>query len=122
MIQFTIKGVCYSMKNSKTLTWRGGRIRTIKHEAAIRFENDFLIQVPPEAKRRLANPVRVTVRVWYPSRRQDLSCELVYDLLQKSGVIENDRQVQERHEYGFIDKENPRVEVEIVPIDEKYSM
>jgi len=88
---------------------------SIKHPKAAAFEQDFLLQVPPEAKVGLDCPVSVSVWVWYPTRRQDLDVALVHDLLQKSGVIVNDRQIVEQHNYCHIDKLNPRVVVEVTP-------
>lgn len=114
MIRFTARGQLYSMKNSKTVKRLGRRLVPVKHDKALIFERDFLYQVPVEAKRNITGPVAVTVRVWYPSRLQDLDCALVYDLLQKAGVIQNDRQVVEKHEFiAGIDPQDPRVTVEI---------
>lgn len=111
-VQFVVRGVCYSMKNSKTLTWRAGKLRTIKHEKAQQFERDFLYQVPAEYRNlALSQPLRFICTVYYPDRRQDLDVALVADLLQKAGVIENDRQLVEQHLYREVDKDNPRVEI-----------
>lgn len=111
-VHFVIRGQNYSMKNSKTLTWRGGRLRTIKHTKAQQFERDFFQQVPPECTNlSLSGPLRIVCTVFYPDRRQDLDCALIFDLLQKSGVIENDRDLVEQHLYRDIDKDNPRVEI-----------
>jgi Holliday junction resolvase RusA-like endonuclease len=109
-----IFGVVYSMKNSK-IARRGGF--PVKHPKCRKFEQDFMAQVPPSAsKNALQGPLRAIVTAFYPDRRQDLSCEIVYDLLQKSGVIKNDSQVIEKHEFREIDKKNPRVEITIEPL------
>lgn len=50
---------------------------------------------------------------YYPNRRRDLDREAVWDVLQKAGVIHNDRQFVEEHNYKRFDKANPRVEIEI---------
>jgi len=114
MIRFTVYGQCYSLKNSKILTTQtGGRPRTIKHAKARQFEQDFLLQVPSEVKQGITLDVSVTLRIYYPSRRQDLDEAIVLDLLQKSGVIANDRQVKEKHVFWGLDPENPRVEVQV---------
>ena len=51
--------------------------------------------------------------VFYPSRRSDLACDLVYDCLQATGVVANDRYITEKHEYLRVDPLNPRVEIEL---------
>jgi len=102
------------MKNSKTLTYRGLKMRTIKNAKALRFEQDFMLQVPPEYRNlRLGGPLRANVTVYYPNHRQDLDVALIFDLLQKSGVIENDRNLVEQHLYRRIDAVDPRCEIEI---------
>lgn len=110
-VSFTVFGQCWSMKNGK----RG----KFKNPAALAFERDFGLQVPPEAKRNLGSEnttLRTTVRVWYPSWRQDLDVAIVYDLLQKTGVIYNDRWIREKHEFAEVDKKNPRVEITVEEI------
>ena len=102
------------------------------------FRSDFLAQAP-KAKEPLTGSLRTNVSVWYSSRRQDLDCAaeqirrekireackdnacndidaLVYDLMQEAGLIENDRQIIEKHEYGHMDAANPRVEILIEKI------
>ena len=97
------------MKNSKIL----GRF---KHPKARAFERDFALQVKPEQRvgaGSLKKPLRTHVTVYFPSHRQDLDCSLVYDCLQSAGVVANDRFITEKHEYGFVDKREPRVEITI---------
>ncbi len=89
----------------------------LKHPKARVFERDFLLQTPRSAKKALGGPkrpLRATVRVFYPSMRQDADVEIVFDLLQKSGVVRNDRYIREKHIYAHqLDKKNPRVEIEV---------
>ncbi len=117
-VSFTILGVCYSMKNSKTPV-RNSRVM-IKHSKALQFERDFALQVPVEAKRGLGSRerlLRAIITVWYPSWRQDVDFALIYDLLQKTGVVSNDRWIRERHEYAAaIDSKNPRCEIVVEEI------
>jgi Holliday junction resolvase RusA-like endonuclease len=110
-VSLTILGQCYSMKNSK--------IRHVKHPKAQAFERDFALQVPPEAKLGLGSRdrlLRAVITVCYPSWRQDVDLAIVYDMLQKTGVVSNDRWIRERHEFGLVDAENPRVEIDIEEI------
>lgn len=111
IVHFTVFGQLYSQKNSHILA----RGRTIKHPKAKQFERDFLLQVPREY-RKLAlgsknRSICARIMVLYPSFRQDLDCSLVYDLLQKAGVVANDRFIREKHEYAEIDRKNPRVKI-----------
>src|SRR5262245_20356690 len=117
-VHLLIYGVCYSGKNSKSPSRHGRGM--IKHPKARIFERDFLVQIRPEHRRELGSklrPLRTTVKIWYPSRRQDLSPELVYDLLQAGHVILNDRHIREKHEFGYVDTKNPRVEVWVEEIE-----
>jgi len=121
MIKFTVFGVCYSMKNSKTLSVRGGKPHSKKHWKADAFERDFLLQVP-SCYRSLAMgssefPLSATVTAFYPNRRQDLDVEIVYDLLQKAGVVSNDRHIKRKLAIWELDAASPRVEIELTEID-----
>jgi Holliday junction resolvase RusA-like endonuclease len=58
----------------------------------------------------MSGDVRVTMKIYYASRRPDLDESLILDLLQDVVYI-NDRQVKEKHIYWGLDKENPRTEM-----------
>lgn len=68
---------------------------------------------------RFTGPVRITARYWMPDRRSwpDLVglLQATCDILEKAGIIENDRNVVslDGSEIAGVDRENPRVEVEI---------
>lgn len=136
MIRFTILGQACSKANSRRIVTIGERPSVIKSKEAIAFERDALRQIPPKAKQRLEGPVRVTLRMFYASDRPDLDESIVLDVLQdrygkrdgpelgekgtrvllQAGVYRNDRQVREKHVYHAIDKRNPRVEIEVEPM------
>lgn len=144
MISFTILGNCCSMKNSRQIVTIGGRPSLIKSKDARAYEESALKQIPPAARQMLEGPVRVTLRMFYSSHRPDLDPALLLDIMaarykkQKGkliktapgeyaygpaervmvqrGVYVNDRQVREIHAYHGIDKINPRVEIEIEPM------
>ena len=117
-VQLVIFGQCYSMKNTKI----NGRF---KHPKAQRFAKDFALQVRPEHRKELSrlgkHPrfVRTTVRVYYPSRRQDLDTDLIYDCLQYTHVLLNDKVVREKHKFADVDPKNPRCEITLEEF-EKY--
>ncbi len=112
-VSFTVLGQCYSSKNSKA---KYG----VKHPKATAFERDFAYQVPVEAKRGLGSKdrlLRAIITVYYPSWRQDADFNLIEDLLQKTGVVSNDRWIREKHYYAAaIDPKNPRCEITIEEI------
>src|SRR5437016_12688965 len=94
-IMLTITGTVVSLKNSRRLVRnrRTGKPFSIKSADADRYVRDFVAQIP--AKYRglklgsLEHPLHVSIVVYYPSFRSDLSLEIVYDALQLAGVISN---------------------------------
>ena len=58
---------------------------------------------------------RLSVSFWvrYRTYRPDLSTELILDMLEKAGVISNDRWVFEKHECKAVDRNNPGVDIVI---------
>lgn len=111
-VAFVVYGQCYSMKN--------GKDNHVKHPKCKAFERDFAYQVPVEAKVSMGSqesPLRAIVSVFYPSWRQDVDVEIVWDMLQTCGVVSNDRWIREKHVYGCaIDRERPRVEIHVEEI------
>lgn len=130
VIRFTILGEPASKANSRKVAMVGPaeerRMLFIKSEKARQYEHDALRQIPPPARRELQGPVRVTLRIFYASERPDLDESVVLDVLQnrykgkaekrvliQRGVYANDRQVREKHVFHFIDRANPRAEIEV---------
>jgi Holliday junction resolvase RusA-like endonuclease len=68
----------------------------------------------------MSGDIKLTMTIYYASRRPDLDETLILDLLQGYVYI-NDRQVKERHTYWGLDPENPRAEIliEQLPKPEK---
>ena len=105
-----------SKSNSRRMVRLGGVSRLIKSEKALNYSDVFKQQCRPLAKL-MTGDLRVTLRIYYASRRPDLHETLILDLMQ--GLIyENDRQVKERHAYWGLDPENPRTEILIERIEE----
>jgi hypothetical protein len=143
-IRFTILGQPVSMKNSRQIVQIGGRPVPIKSADARDWERTTLLQIPPEYRKSLEGPMRITVHAYYESERPDLDLALLMDCLQnrykkvkgallkvsdgvykhedserklvQRGVVANDRQFREQHFFHHIDKANPRAEIEIEPI------
>lgn len=105
-----------SKANSRRVVHFGGMSRLIKSKKALSYSDVFKQQCKPLATM-MTGDLRVTLRIYYASRRPDLDESLILDLMQ--GLIyENDRQVKERHCYWGLDPENPRSEIIVEKIPE----
>ncbi len=104
-----------SKANSRRVVRIGNVSRLIKSAKALSYSELFKQQCRPLGVL-MAGDLRVTMWVYYASRRPDLDESLILDLMQ--GVIyQNDRQVKEKHIYWRLDPESPRTEiiVECIP-------
>jgi Holliday junction resolvase RusA-like endonuclease len=98
-----------SKSNSRRMVRLGGVSRLIKSEKALKYSDVFKQQCT-KLGRLMTGDLKVTLWIYYASRRPDLDETLILDLMQ--GLIyENDRQVKERHAYWGLDPENPRAEI-----------
>jgi Holliday junction resolvase RusA-like endonuclease len=105
-----------SKANSRRVVRFGGMSRLIKSAKALSYSDAFRQQCKPLATL-MTGDLRVTLHIYYASRRPDLDESLILDLMQ--GLIyENDRQVKERHCYWGLDPDNPRAEIIIEKIPE----
>ena len=105
-----------SKANSRRVVRFGGMSRLIKSQKALNYSDAFRQQCQPLATL-MTGDLRVTLHIYYASRRPDLDESLILDLMQGL-VYENDRQVKERHAYWGLDPENPRAEILIEKIEE----
>ena len=104
-----------SKANSRRVVRFGGMSRLIKSKKALTYADVFRQQCKPLSTL-MTGDLRITLHIFYASRRPDLDETLILDLMQ--GLIyENDRQVKERHAYWRLDPENPRAEILIERID-----
>ena len=105
-----------SKANSRRVVHYGGMSRLIKSKKALTYSDVFRQQCKALATL-MTGDLKVTLHIYYASRRPDLDESLILDLMQ--GLIyENDRQVKERHCYWGLDPENPRAEIIIEKIPE----
>jgi Holliday junction resolvase RusA-like endonuclease len=105
-----------SKANSRRVVRFGSMSRLIKSQKALNYSDAFRQQCQPLGKL-MTGDLRVTLHIYYASRRPDLDESLILDLMQ--GLIyENDRQVKERHAYWGLDPDNPRAEILIEKIEE----
>jgi len=103
--------------------------RFIKSKKALNYTASFRAQLAfLRPRKQLAGDLRITLHIWYASRRPDLKESLICDLLQEykdrktgivtPGVYANDRAIKEKHVYHMgVDKHNPRCEIAIETID-----
>ena len=104
-----------SKANSRRVVKFGNMSRLIKSQKALNYSDAFRQQCQPLAVL-MTGDLRVTLHIYYASRRPDLDESLILDLMQ--GLIyENDRQVKERHAYWGLDPENPRAEILVEKIE-----
>jgi Holliday junction resolvase RusA-like endonuclease len=105
-----------SKANSRRVVHYGGMSRLIKSKKALSYSDVFKQQCG-KLPTLMTGDLRVTLHIFYASRRPDLDESLILDLMQ--GLIyENDRQVKERHCYWGLDPDNPRSEIIIEKIPE----
>ena len=103
-----------SKANSRRVVRYGGMSRLIKSAKALSYSDAFKQQCG-KLPTLMTGDLRVTLHIFYASRRPDLDESLILDLMQ--GLIyENDRQVKERHCYWGLDPDNPRSEIIIEKI------
>lgn len=106
-ISFIIEGEPASKANSRR--WTGKFF--IKSEKALKYAAAFQKQCP-KIDPLMDGDLRVTIKIYYASRRPDLDPSLIFDLMQ-GFVYTNDRQVREQHLYWGLDKERPRAEITV---------
>ena len=111
-LSFTLHGQLYSKSNNRQLT-KNVKSRNIKSTGARECTKFYLQQLKKiwKGKETLVGSIILTVDIYYPDNRSDLDESLLMDILQKAGVIKNDRQIKEKHIYHEIDKRNPRCEI-----------
>lgn len=112
-----IKGEPASKANSRRVVKFGSMSRLIKSQKALDYSDVFRQQCPAITPL-MSGDIKMTMTIYYASRRPDLDESLILDLLQGLVYI-NDRQVKERHTYWGLDPENPRAEIIIEQLPKK---
>lgn len=89
----------------------GRRFKTAKAKAW-EIENGYLLL---KCKKLGKSIIGVIYKFYMPDNRSDYNnrAKIIDDLLEKQGIIDNDKQILEGHLYKYIDKDNPRVEIEV---------
>jgi Holliday junction resolvase RusA-like endonuclease len=105
--QFIIHGEPASKSNSRR--WTGRRL--IKSKKALDYGDCFILQCPV-LDPLMEGDLRVSITIYYASRRPDLDASLIFDLMQ-GRIFKNDRQLKEHHLYWGLDPANPRAEITV---------
>jgi|TARA_R110000824_G_scaffold349988_2_gene536920 Holliday junction resolvase RusA-like endonuclease len=113
-MKFTIYGQPCSKANSRRLVKFGNKPAFIKSEKALTYEKDFKSQCP-QREDLFEENVKVTITIYYQSRRPDLDESVILDCMQ-GFIYKNDRQVKEKHIYWGLDALNPRSDIEVEEI------
>lgn len=108
---------------SKSNGYKIGNNRLYKSKELKDYEDRFewLLAL---AKGKPSEPIKdkfmIEIAVYFQSNRSDLdnAAKIILDCLQNSGVIENDRLCHKLIMYKFIDKNNPRIEFDIIKLND----
>lgn len=117
-VRLTILGQPCSLKNSRKIIPNPKnpmRPISVPSDAARKFRKSAQKQMP-RLDPLMDCPVSVTIRLFYESQRPDLDPALILDCME-GFVYTNDRRVRELHAYHAIDKDNPRAEIIVAPIE-----
>lgn len=89
-----------------------------KQKQLLSYENSFKLQMLNYEYKLIESEFKFVIDVYYNSRRPDLdnSFKVTLDMLQKVGIIKNDNKCIEIQARKLLDKENPRIEFEVIPI------
>ena len=116
LLAFWLPGQPPRKSNSRMVVRNRGRTRVIKSDVARAWVDVALVSIPEEAKLGLGSadrPLKMLFECFYESKRPDLSVELVLDVLEKAGVISNDRHVYEYTARKLFSRDMPGVLVHV---------
>lgn len=111
----TIIGEPCSKANSRRVVLIAKKIRVIKSKKALSYLSAFALQCPIRDNL-FTEDVAVGMRIHYASRRPDLDESLILDALENC-AYQNDRQVKAKFILHALDKERPRTEIWVAPIN-----
>lgn len=117
MIQ-TILGQVPSKSNSYKIITLNGHGSLAKTPALKQYERSFYLQCNAYRNKAISELFYLKINVFNGSNRADLdnSLKVVLDCLQTCHAIENDRNCIKIIAEKFIDKQNPRIEFELIEV------
>jgi len=119
LVEGHIHGVLPNKSNSRKIvqvkTMHGMLTRVIKEKGADEFVDKVYVAAAEWRMRNkpLDGKLEAIVVVHQADLRRDLDAELLYDALQKAGVVKNDRAFWHKNIWREVDRDNPRVHFEI---------
>jgi Holliday junction resolvase RusA-like endonuclease len=119
-MKITIWGKVPSKASSRQLIWnkRTGRPMIISSEKTLQYEKDFAKQVLKKNKNQFSpkDRLKVTIDWWTTDYRQDIDniVKTIFDCLQENEIIVNDNKIDAYSVARIIDKDAPRIEVDII--------
>lgn len=128
--RYFIPEIPRSKKNSQQIciNRKTGRRFVRQSEQYNDFETAASYYLQPKPKKPIDYPVTVKCTFWMPTRRKVDKSNLeaaVHDILVKYGVLDDDNRDVLASTDGsrvYYDKTNPRVEIEISPLQEEYEV
>ena len=124
MLKFTIPGRPVSKSNFKLTNINGQAWmpRSGKHSRYVAYENMIAGHINQQyLGPTIENQLITVLKLYFPDKRMgDLHNypKSICDGIEKSGIIKNDKQLKPVLLFDFIDKENPRVEIELYDFTE----
>lgn len=126
MYKFTIPVHPITKKNNPRIFHTGGRTIVLPSKAYEKFENDCLRIIPSKYRKKIDYPVNVKVLYYVKTKRRIDKTNLesaIMDVLVKAGVLADDSAISPEIVVStdgsrvLIDKQNPRVEIEITQLE-----
>ena len=128
--RYLIPEIPRSKKNSQQIciNRKTGRRFVRQSDQYNDFETAASYYLQPKPKKPIDYPVTVKCTFWMPTRRKVDKSNLeaaVHDILVKYGILDDDNRDVLASTDGsrvYYDKTNPRVEIEISPLQEEYEV
>lgn len=121
-MKLTLYGRPITKKNSGRIVTNGNRRFLLPSKAYERYEKDCLIQITGKYRKRLDGRYNLQCNYYMPTRHKVDLCNLLNatcDILVAAGVIKDDNcKIIASHDGCSVqlDRDNPRVEIEITEI------
>jgi hypothetical protein len=134
-VEFVVYGEAASKANQRRLVKnkKTGKSMFIKSDKALTYAEDFTRQCP-QIDPPISEDIKVTMTIFYASRRPDLDESVILDCMQsvttkhptikrerivvRNNIYLNDRQVKHKDIKWGLDKDNPRTEIKVEVISD----
>lgn len=115
MITETIYGLCPSKSNGYKITRTGHFYKSSK---LVEYEKKFFMQCKSRGEM-IEAYFEIRIKAFFPTMANDLDgiFKIILDCLQSCKVIKNDNRAAKIVAEKFLDKKNPRVEIQITEIN-----